>query len=867
MTRDEWVSAVGTGIWADPPADWEAGEVVELLVDQAMSCIRSDLVRAGHLASGASRLSKALGSKLHVGISFRTEGHVALLSGKARQAIRRYEASRANLIDHPSERASVATAMLQALAYVGRYEDAFALGQEARDFYADEGEMFRSARIDANVANLYLRLDRHAEARELYESALEGLASAGATDDLAVVYRNYGVCLMSLQDFEAAERMYSTARATFVANEQQNLVFEVDLNTCYLLGRTGRVREALAGYRRLLGQLPGEASFEIGHSLLDQADFMLEIGMWTDAEHAAGAAAGVFAACQLPFEQGKAKLLQGLSRVRAGALDAARDALQEAGRRLRREPNQNWRALLAAAEGELLEAGGSIRRARQRFRRALDAGPSSERTSHIKRHLLRLEILLGDADRTELDELDDPVLEAMYWRLAGRPDLASAWATRAVEELARERERAGTTVLRHALMRSRQDRLLEALRSAEAPLLRMRIVGMAKGDALAEAIGTNGASLTLRPDLWLSDNAFRNRTDASTSEAAEEDVSRMIRAEALETATPSLAGPAPAQELAKASYIEFFELDGRMRAITMGAQGPEEHDLAAAQTVADRSRWLRFHLGRHPLGVGDAEISEILSWLAQHLAPAFVGPEQAVVVGACKSLAGVPLHAIKAGPLGLKAISYAPSFDAWGTVRSRPACSGRGALFVGAGDDLAPMIEAEIHAASAAVAGRVLPHDAALGLLDEEVCGVSIVHIAAHGIHREDRPLFSSVKVGSGQWSALDLMHLRLQGQTVVLSGCSSGLSDRGELFESEGLVEALLVAGASCVIGSQWDVDDAAAHAWMCSFYEACSRHGQVPVGQAYREACVAAALQNGSPAAWGAFALYGDAFTKISV
>ena len=74
------------------------------------------------------------------------------------------------------------------------------------------------------------------------------------------------------------------------------------------------------------------------------------------------------------------------------------------------------------------------------------------------------------------------------------------------------------------------------------------------------------------------------------------------------------------------------------------------------------------------------------------------------------------------------------------------------------------------------------------------------VHIATHGFFRRDNPMFSSIRLGSGPLSAVDLYQLRLSAELVTLSGCSTGLS---AVVAGDGLLgmgRELLDAGAQAV-------------------------------------------------------------------
>jgi CHAT domain-containing protein len=69
-----------------------------------------------------------------------------------------------------------------------------------------------------------------------------------------------------------------------------------------------------------------------------------------------------------------------------------------------------------------------------------------------------------------------------------------------------------------------------------------------------------------------------------------------------------------------------------------------------------------------------------------------------------------------------------------------------------------------------------------------------------------------------------------LDGQTVVLSACSTAVGPdlRGDGLQ--GLARGFLQAGAGAVVASLWEVDDRATAVLMRHFYEGLARQGLSP-------------------------------------
>ena len=140
------------------------------------------------------------------------------------------------------------------------------------------------------------------------------------------------------------------------------------------------------------------------------------------------------------------------------------------------------------------------------------------------------------------------------------------------------------------------------------------------------------------------------------------------------------------------------------------------------------------------------------------------------------------------------------------------------------------------------------------------------VHIASHGRHNPQNPLFSRVIVGrlregesrnDGRLEVHEILGLRTTSALVFLSGCETGLGAAGATpFATESdegsLAHAFLLAGARSVVATLWRVNDTAAEGLAVAFY----RHLQSRLDSedalalAQREA-----IRAGSSLTWSAY------------
>jgi CHAT domain-containing protein len=109
------------------------------------------------------------------------------------------------------------------------------------------------------------------------------------------------------------------------------------------------------------------------------------------------------------------------------------------------------------------------------------------------------------------------------------------------------------------------------------------------------------------------------------------------------------------------------------------------------------------------------------------------------------------------------------------------------------------------------------------------------VHLASHGAHNPQNPLFSRMVVGGGgagggeredgNLQVHEILGLTSTSPLVFLSGCETGLGGAGQThfdqeFEEGSLSHAMLIAGVGTVVATLWRVEDAGAAALADRFY-----------------------------------------------
>ena len=97
-----------------------------------------------------------------------------------------------------------------------------------------------------------------------------------------------------------------------------------------------------------------------------------------------------------------------------------------------------------------------------------------------------------------------------------------------------------------------------------------------------------------------------------------------------------------------------------------------------------------------------------------------------------------------------------------------------------------------------------------------------VVHVAAHGTHQVESPLFSSLALHDGPLFAHELQRSGVQADHVVLSACDVGSATFRPGDEQLGLAAAVLSLGARSVVAAVSPVPDDVAAAAMAAHHEA---------------------------------------------
>jgi CHAT domain-containing protein len=180
-------------------------------------------------------------------------------------------------------------------------------------------------------------------------------------------------------------------------------------------------------------------------------------------------------------------------------------------------------------------------------------------------------------------------------------------------------------------------------------------------------------------------------------------------------------------------------------------------------------------------------------------------------------------------------------------------------LILGIADQRAPQILEEVNSVAALLPQSSLHvgDQATSSLLREKGPESGVLHIATHGVYRQDNPMFSGIRLGDGYLNLYDLYQMRLSAQLVTLSGCATGMNFVAAGDELLGLQRGLFCAGATTLLLSLWDVHDQSTSQLMQHFYREYMRTDNM--AGALRHAMQELRRQNPHPYFWAPFVLVG--------
>ncbi len=635
--------------------------------------------------------------------------------------------------------------------------------------------------------------------------------------------------------------------------------FKAQHNLAYLDFLFGDLPSALAQMDEAIRDNP---EGPIGIPLLDRARVLCQAGLARDADTALAGAAEIFAADRLAQDLGEAELERARCALISADVPAARRFASRARTRFARRGSERWRQ---SAELVLLQADlaagrpgrrliGPARRLRDELaaeglgvlsrtagliaaEAALSAGDVAEAASGR----CRCSAASRDAIRDHLLRLHATYVRARLDAVCGRRAPAASRLRRGLDDLAAYQASFGSMELSTAA--AVHGRRLVAL-DLELAIASGRVSSIFAAAERGRAVTSRLAPVRPPEDPVTAELLAELRQTVESLRGVELDATRAAplakrRAELeAQIGQRAWSRPGARQITASAALDEvqraladrslcMFVADGdTVGAIVITADSATYRQLGSIATVREQIRRARADLDVLAQPRLPAPIAAAVRASFDHTVTALddqlirpLGLDARVVLVTTGLLGQLPwgtLPSLRGVPLVV-----APSASAW-LAASSSTVRRRGARLVSvAGPGL---LRAEDEANEVAAhwdSGRIVTGSAATGAaLSKAMASARVVHIAAHGVHQNENPLFSSIRLADGPLFAHELDQTAGTPEHVVLSACELGLATVRPGDEALGLTSVLLRLGTRSVVAGVARIGDDLAAETMSTYH-----------------------------------------------
>jgi tetratricopeptide (TPR) repeat protein len=695
-----------------------------------------------------------------------------------------------------------------------------------------------------------------AEAVSSFDAAVELIEYAEPRDQSSIML-NRGTASLLRGRLKAARP--DLQRAAAIARRAGLVVgeFKALHNLAYLEFLAGDLPTAL----RLMDEA-GEVDAPVSRGvwLLDRARVLAEAGLVREADSSLGAASEVFRADGLAQDLGEAELERARCSLLAGDPVLARQYAARARDRFRRRGNDRWRrtgelillyADLAAGRPGTRLVGPAMRLHAEFERDGLRVPARTAALIAAEAHLSagRPEAaaeVLGALGRTSRR---DPITSRLqYGYVRARLDLARGQRARAsrrvrsaMSELAAYQASFGSIDLATAaaihgrrlvaldigtaLAHGRADEVFQAAEHVRAVISRLSPVRPPEdeqtADLLAQLRRVVEALRGAQADQVATTQLLDQRADLEAQIAARS-WGRLGRREIRRAVTlAELSGA-----LHDTVLVSYLRTGGTLHAVVVTSVGPTLFALGPVKAADELVHRVRADLNvlalpllpaalqrtvvtslQRSMNILDAMLLEPLGLNSQHVVIVPTGVLAQLPWGELPSLRAV-------------AVTVAPSATAWRAADTPGPLASAGVVAV-AGPDLDRAEDEARQIGRIWPGAQVLAGSAATGrTVRQSMPECGILHLAAHGVHQTENPLFSSLRLVDGPLFAHELDQTANPPEHVVLSACELGLATVRPGDEPLGLTSVLLHLGTRSVVAGVARVGDDVAAETMIAYH-----------------------------------------------
>ncbi|MDP9091666.1 MAG: CHAT domain-containing tetratricopeptide repeat protein [Actinomycetota bacterium] len=286
-----------------------------------------------------------------------------------------------------------------------------------------------------------------------------------------------------------------------------------------------------------------------------------------------------------------------------------------------------------------------------------------------------------------------------------------------------------------------------------------------------------------------------------------------------------LVGIRSAVASANSSMVMFIEAGGRLHALIVGGARTRLRELGPIAPITEQVRRVRADLdvlaqprlaGSIAVAVRATLLRSVRALDSALVSPLGVDGQRLIVIstGILGQLPWAAMPSLRGVP-----VVVAPSATSWLTATQTREPGGRLTLVAVAGPDLVRGRHEVAGVAAAWLGGRSVP-DAGRQALADALTRSRVAHIAAHGVHQTENPMFSSLRLFDGPVFAHELDQTARTPEHVVLSACELGLATVRPGDEALGLTSVLLRLGTRSVVAGVARVGDEAAAETMIDYH-----------------------------------------------
>lgn len=690
------------------------------------------------------------------------------------------------------------------------------------------------------------------------EAALTWFASAIASLDsdlpLGRAYLNRGGVYLqqgrtgdALSDFARARRRFSGAGDSYMAAMTTH-------NLGYTQMLAGELAAALRSMEEAYPVLAPEGPVVRATCEQDRAEVLIAAGLVTEGRAALIEAARAYSSRRLHQRRGDAMLALARTLVLADPEEALSSA-RLAGRLYDRVGSDAWRvradAVALAAEVELGRRGPSLITRGDEVATDLDDQGLVSAAALVRLHVARVHIrrgLLEDA-RSRINRVRLGTSSPLGVRLLARTARTELATVQGRRSSALQQVRAGVSDL-HAWQSTFGSLDLQTAVVGQGRRLAVLGLGLAvdsgnpavlyewseRGRMLASRI------LPVRPpvdDQSAADLAELRQLQAGGADVQvprprrEAELRRRVRERSWHNpGSGEVTEPAPLEdvrrELGADTALVAWVLSGdRVVGLVVTDEGESVTELGSRARVRALLAGLLPDLDMAATDLPDSladVVRQGLSARLGELADLLVAPllehlgDRRVVATPSGGLAGTPWSLLP-GLVG-RPVTVAGSATSWLVAHQQPLDLTRVGLVAG------PRVRRAVEEVSAVAKSWVEPevltgNEATAEAVTELAGRVDVLHVAAHGRHSAENPLFSGLELTGGPWFGYDVDLLPAVPAVVLLSACEVGRSSVRFGEELIGMTAAWLHAGARCVIASPTAVADDVAHDVLTRLHE----------------------------------------------